>query len=106
MDNLLPIQKAKQYDNWIQRKFWQRTLRTFRYQQGIHSFFSFFLQAISINCLRISVESIVSKFSNGKVEDLTASKLCETSKLEVTEAEDKHPTESGDGKTTNEKPEV
>jgi len=50
--------------------------------------------------------SIVSKFSNGKVEDLTASKLCETSKLEVTEAEDKHPTESGDGQATNEKPEV
>ena len=105
MDNLLPIQKAKQYDNWIQRKFWQRTPRTFRYQSG-YTHFVVFLQAISINCLCISVESIVSKFSNGKVEDLTASKLCETSKLEVTEAEDKHPTESGDGKTTNEKPEV
>lgn len=50
--------------------------------------------------------SIVSKFSNGKVEDLGVSKLCETSKLEVTEADDKQPTESGDGKVTNEKPEV
>ena len=54
----------------------------------------------------ISIKSIVSKFSNGKVEDLSVSKLCETSKLEATNAGEKHPTESGDAKTTNEKPEV
>jgi hypothetical protein len=50
--------------------------------------------------------SIVSRFSNGKVEDLSISKLCETSKLETTNAKDQQPTESGDGQTTNEKPEV
>ena len=86
--------------------FGKGLLERFDTSQGYTSFFSFIVQAISMKCLCISVESIVSKFSNGKVEDLTASKLCETSKLEVTEAEDKHPTESGDGKTTNEKPEV
>ena len=51
-------------------------------------------------------KSIVSRFSNGKVEDLSISKLCETSKLETTNAKDQQPTESGDGQTTNEKPEV
>jgi len=50
--------------------------------------------------------SIVSKFSNGKVEDLTVSKLCETSKLDMTNSEDKQPTESGDGQNANEKTEV
>ena len=54
----------------------------------------------------ISVKSIVSKFSNGKVEDLSVSKLVETSKLEATKADEQQPTESGDGQTTNEKPEV
>jgi len=53
--------------------------------------------------------SIVSKFSNGKVEDLSASKLCETSKLEATntgEDSNNRPTEQGDGQSANEKPEV
>ena len=54
----------------------------------------------------IPVKSIVSKFSNGKVEDLSVSKLVETSKLEATKADEQQPTESGDGQTTNEKPEV
>ena len=54
----------------------------------------------------IPVKSIVSKFSNGKVEDLSVSKLVETSKLEATKADEQQPTESGDGQTANEKPEV